>query len=95
VNYSDLKTKYDAFLNFIIVTLLYAYNNTKKVIDTLLYSYFIDLLHKTDLTKKEDCCIFAIIAFIYINIYHFNSITYMTVSDLLFKLYNHKNQEEN
>jgi hypothetical protein len=90
VNYDDPKTKYDAILNSIIVTLLCAYSNTEKVTDALLYTYFVNLLRKINLIKEENCCIFAIVAFIYMEIYHFNSITHMTIDDLSFKLYNHK-----
>ncbi len=95
MNYNNLKTEYNAVLNFIMVTLLRAYNNTKKVTNALLYSHFVDLLRKTDLIKEENCYILTIVAFICISTYCFNSITHITVSDLLFKLYNHKNQEEN
>jgi hypothetical protein len=95
VNYSDSKTEYGAILNFIMMTLLCAYGNTEKVTDVLLYYHFVDLLCKTDLIKEEDCCIFAIIVFICIGTYHSNSITHITVSNLLFKLYNYKNQEGN
>jgi hypothetical protein len=73
-----------------MVTLLRVYGNTEKVTDMLLYTHFVDLLCKTDLTKEEDCRILAIIAFICMGTYHLNSITHMTIDDLLFKLYNHK-----
>jgi hypothetical protein len=78
-----------------MVILLYTYNNTEKVIDVLLYMHFVDLLHKTDLIKEKNYYIFTILAFIYIRTYCFNSITHMTIDDLLFKLYNHKIQEKN
>jgi hypothetical protein len=77
------------------VILLRAYGNTEKVTDVLLYTHFVDLLRKTDLTKEEDCRILAIVAFICMGTYHPNSITHMIIDDLLFKLYNHEIQKKN
>ncbi len=95
VNYSNPKTKYDVILNSTIVTLLHAYDNIKKVTNTLLYTHFINLLRKTNLTKEKDCHIFAIVAFICMRTYHPNNITHMTIDNLLFKLYNYEIQKEN
>ncbi len=95
INYGDPKTEYGTILNSTIVTLLHTYGNTEKVTDALLYTHFVDLLRKTNLTKEEDCRILAIVAFICMETYRPNSITHMTIDDLSFKLYNHKIQEEN
>lgn len=91
INYGDPKTEYGPVLNATMVTLLRAYGNTEKVTEALLYTHFVDLLRKTDLTKEEDCHVLAIVAFICMGTYRPNSITHMTLNDLSFTLYNYKN----
>ena len=62
------------------------FGNFEKVTKVFLTSYFVKLLKKTDLTNEKEYCILTIIAFICMTTFCLNSIKYIQIIDLKFKL---------